>query len=185
MMLDSKAKYFVFVALGLTLMVVTYFIMMSAINAEQQIKDKVIDLDPLHIDVLHVELVEKDYAIAFYERVSFEAVGVVELEKTLFGWKVISVEKIRSGVLEGRTAVHHSQLTKRTILKGDMYTDFDDVIVKTADGRTYETTITEKQEGLNIWFLIVEDEGFSGATVKVYGGDGETIEEVSVSNPLN
>lgn len=153
----------------------------------EEIQKAVMALEQPELKVAHIELLEKNKAITFYEWGHGEdsSFGNVILEKNFFGWEIVrggslyllEDSKLNWGHLELR-----DYLSSYTDLLRGKITDpeIEKVQVITKDGKEYQAKVIKYHNDDRFWFLIANGE-LLGATVTGLSFEGDVIEEIQTS----
>ncbi|MCR6109094.1 hypothetical protein HXA35_01900 [Bacillus sp. A301a_S52] len=136
-------------------------------------------------ETLHVEFIEDDYAVVFYEWgyiLRPNMFGIAEMEKNLFSWELVwaySEYEPQSYSLEWLM----DEFDEYTVMRGRInHDDIDEVVLK-VDGEMYEVERFES-ERYDYWFYIGEKEDYTGATLQGISVSGEVIEEIAFSEAI-
>jgi hypothetical protein len=133
-------------------------------------------------NTLHVELVEDDYAIVFYEwgaTPNLRMFGIAEMEKSLFSWELMTAY---SDYEPDRYSLEWliADFDAYTVMRGRINHDDVDKVVLNVDGKMYEVERFES-ERYKYWFYISEKEDYTNAKLQGISATGEVIEEIAFS----
>lgn len=155
-----------------------------------EVSKVVMSLGKPELKVAHIELLEKNSAIAFYEwgRGDDSSFGSALLKKRLFGWEIINggslylleESKVNWGYLDLR-----DNLSNYTdLLRGKITdTEIESVNVISKNGIEYQATVRKYNNAEDrFWFLISTGEELLGATIMGVSSKGELIEEIQTSD---
>ncbi|UTR16894.1 hypothetical protein MM221_10480 [Salipaludibacillus sp. LMS25] len=130
---------------------------------------------------LHVEFIEDDYALVFYEWghiLSYNMFGMAEMEKNLFSWELItaySEYRPENYSIEWLIV----ELDDYTVMRGRIADEDIDKVMLNMAGEAYE--VDHFGNGSNYWFYIGEKEDYTGASLQGISVSGEVIEEIAFS----
>lgn len=136
------------------------------------------------INVVHIEQLDHDQAIAFYEWDSAgqRHFGRAFLKKSIFGWTYSGAS---SSYLSdnhsfswsfSNLAYHFSGYTG--VLSGKILDpDIEEIQIVTPDGNNYSATIIEYSPNQKLWFIISDHDELVGSTIIAQSAEGETIEQ--------
>jgi hypothetical protein len=153
--------------------------MLTAKEDREMIEDKVMSLQHGDTRIIHIDILEDDYALAFYESDYIPHMGVMELKKGLFDWEFqqsIS-ERIRDNP-------QFTQLTNYSAIYGRAEHDTKDIEVELQSGETFPLEIIEGEVTRGYWIFYTNDKDLSGAKVTRVNRDGE-IEDIQVPDEPN
>ena len=170
-----------FMAIGI------YFLNLSPKEDVIEIQNVVMALGHPNLTVAHIELLEKNKAVAFYEWSDEEntSFGNVIIEKDFLRWEInrggslylLDNSKLNWGHLELRG----NAATNADILRGKITdSEIESVQVITKDGKEYQSRVIEYNNGEKFWFLIANEE-LLDATVTGLSLDGDVIAETQTS----
>ena len=146
-------------------------------------------MDSLHyspIDIAHIEFLDNNQAIAFYEQGNQENIGFGSalFKKNLLGWKLITSN---SGDLShgykldwafSNLAFHFSDYTD--LIRGKILDpQIQEVNIKTTSGNEFTANIIEYNNDEKFWFLVTKGEDLLGATITGLSSDGKVIEQLT------
>ncbi|WP_158738008.1 hypothetical protein [Alteribacillus sp. YIM 98480] len=163
-----------------------YFINVALKDDVQEIEKVVNSLNQPLTNLAHIELLDNNKAIAFYEwgHTNQQYFGSALLKKNLFGWKFVSGS---SGQLTyenkldwgfSNIAPYFSDYTD--LLKGKILNpSIEKVRVETKSGNEYTANIVEYYNGEKFWFFITDGEELLDSTITGLSSDGEIIEEIT------
>jgi hypothetical protein len=165
----------------------TYFINIASKDDIEEIQKAVIALEQPELTVAHIELLEKNKAIAFYEWGHGEdsSFGNVVLEKNFLGWKIVrggSLYLLEDSKLNWGHLKLRDYLSSNTdLLRGKITdTEIEKVQVITKDGKEYQAKVIKYNNEDRFWFLIANGE-LLDATVTGFSFDGNVIEEIQTN----
>ncbi|BAB07740.1 BH4021 [Halalkalibacterium halodurans C-125] len=132
--------------------------------------------------ILHVEKIDRDRILVFYESgLGGQRFAVAELKKTLLSWKYENGFSLNTGDKKRRYSVSN----EFAVMTGPAfhYDDFHEIKIETANGDVHTATIIESERGTKIyWFYVVEEESkfeeMNDVVVYTVTEDGEVIEEI-------
>ncbi|MDW0118202.1 hypothetical protein QTL97_14815 [Sporosarcina thermotolerans] len=155
-----------------------------------EIRKVVVSLEKPELRVAHIELLEKNSAVAFYEwgRGEESSFGSVLLKKGLLGWEIINGGSLylleESKVNWGHLDLRDNLSNYTDLLRGKI-TDpkIERVNVITKNGIKYQATVRKyNNDDDSFWFLISNGEELLGATIMAISFEGDVIEEIQTSN---
>jgi hypothetical protein len=165
-----------------------YLLNVVAKDDIEKIKKIVIQLEHPELEVAHIELLEKNIAIAFYDwgRGEDASFGNVILVNTLLGWEIVrggSLYLLEDSELNWGHLDLSDYLSSYTGLLRGKITDreIEKVQVITKDGQKLQARVIKYNTDDRFWFLISNGEQLLGATVTGLSSDGEVIEEIQTS----
>jgi len=146
-------------------------------------------MDSLHyspIDIAHIEFLDNNQAIAFYERGNQENLGFGSalFKKNLLGWKLVS--SISGDLSHGykldwtfsNLEFHFSDYTD--LIRGKILDpQIVEVNIKTTSGNEFTANIIEYNNDEKFWFLVTNGEDLLGATITGLSSDGKVIEQLT------
>ncbi|UTR16896.1 hypothetical protein MM221_10490 [Salipaludibacillus sp. LMS25] len=149
----------------------------------KQIENEVYSLNQVMTQIAHIEMIEDDYALAIYVWGKNQHAGIIEFERTLFGWKMTSgvSELLYGGLqfveLENFSVIHYSDRP-----------NIEEVRVQLRNGHTHPALLKEGNgtgEGFyainpDRWYYYSDTEDLAGATVTTYNKDGQVVEEMQI-----
>lgn len=180
-------KKFFFLLIIVLIVIGIYLINVKPEDDIEEIEKTVMGLEKPELKVAHIEILEKNKAIAFYEWGLGEdsSFGNVILEKNFLGWEIVrggslyllADSKLNWGHLELR-----DYLSSYTALLRGKITDpeIEKVQVITRDGKEYQAKVIEYNNDDRFWFLIADGE-LQGATVLGLSFEGDVIEEIQTN----
>ncbi|TPE66544.1 hypothetical protein [Halalkalibacterium halodurans] len=132
--------------------------------------------------ILHVEKVDRDRILVFYESdLGKRRFAVAELKKTLLSWRYENGFSLSTRDKKRRYSVSN----ELAVMTGPAfhYDDFHEIKIETANGDAHTATIIEGDGGIKLyWFYVVEEESkfeeINDAAVYTVTEDGEVIEEI-------
>ncbi|MBP3951804.1 hypothetical protein [Bacillus suaedae] len=177
-------KKFLFLLIIVLLISGIYFINATSKDDIEEIQKAVIALEQPELTIAHIEFVEKNKAIAFYEwgHGADASFGNVILKKNLLGWEIVrggslyllEDSKLNWGHLELRN--YFSNYTD--ILRGKITDpEIEKVQVITKERREYQAKVIQYNNEGRFWFLIADEE-LLGATVLGLSFEGNVIEKI-------
>jgi hypothetical protein len=164
-----------------------YLLNVASKDDTEEIQKAVIALEHPELEVAHIELLEKNKAVAFYDWGHGEdsSFGNIILEKNFLGWEIVrggslyllEDSKLNWGHLELR-----DYLSSYTDLLRGKITDpeIEKVQVITKDGKEYQVKVIKYNNEDKFWFLIADGE-LLDATVTGLSFDGNVIEVIKTS----
>jgi hypothetical protein len=155
------------------------------------IEEKVSGFNYKAMDI-DIEFVEDRYAIAFYYWGTpiHTKTGVVELKKTLFGWKIVKAESDRltydDWPLEASIMAVYNELSESVVLRGRVVvSDIGEIQIETKDGTRYEGSDIKITDNYLWYFITQEDVDLTGATITVVSEDGKVENKLFVDDEWN
>ncbi|MCR6109100.1 hypothetical protein HXA35_01930 [Bacillus sp. A301a_S52] len=138
------------------------------------IEKEVKSLYPINTRIIHIEILEDNYALAFYESDNTLYMGVMELKKTLFGWEFLE------SVLEpGRINSQLTELSQYSVIYGYADSDIGDIEVELQNGKTFPLQIMQGDATAMYWVFYSDEEDLSGAKVTGINRDGD-IQKIQI-----
>ncbi|UJW56262.1 hypothetical protein HXZ66_01965 [Bacillus sp. A116_S68] len=182
-----KRKYTIMIACVVAISFFTYIFFQS-----DDIEDieEVLDEFNIFLYEVDIELVDKQYAIATYHwgHPFREKLGVVELEKTLFGWDIVRATSHRAGWKDKPQKAPYtaavSELTESTVIVGRIFDDVVEIEIETKDGTHYGGQDIILNNNLSWHFIPSESVDFSGTTIRGLSKDGQVNGEVYIDDDL-
>jgi hypothetical protein len=155
--------------------------MLTAKEDMEMIEEKVMSLQQGKDDtrIIHIAILEEDYALAFYESDIIPHMGVMELKKGLFDWEFQQSvsERIRDNP-------QFTQLTNYSAIYGRVKHDTKEIEVELQNGETFPLETVQGEAKSTYWIFYSNEKDLSGAKVTRVNRDGE-IEEIQVPDEPN
>ena len=163
-----------------------YFLNIALKDDMQQITKAMDSLHYYPIDIAHIEFLDNNQAIAFYEQGNQENLqfGSALFKKKLLGWKLITYS---SGDLShgykldwsfSNLAFHFSDYTD--LIRGKILDpQIEEVNIKTTSGNEYKANLIEYNNDEKFWFLVTNGEDLLGATIPELSSDAKVIEQLT------
>ncbi|MCR6105013.1 hypothetical protein HXA34_01775 [Salipaludibacillus agaradhaerens] len=148
----------------------------------KQIENEVYSLSQWRTHIVHIEMIDDDYALAIYVWGKNQHAGVIEFERTLFGWKMTS------GISERLFETHQFvELENFSVIHDSVRPNIKEVRVQLRNGDTHSALIREGNDAAEIymvnpdrWYYYSDTEDLAGATVTTYDKDGQVVEEIQI-----
>ncbi|WP_413378107.1 hypothetical protein [Alkalihalobacillus sp. 1P02AB] len=154
----------------------------------EEIQMVVMGLEHPMLEVAHIEWLEENKALAFYEwghgeELSF---GNVLLEKKFLGWEMVlggSLYVLDDTNLNWGHLDLSDHLSNYTDLLRGQITDpkIEELQVITKFGKEHQPTVINYNNNKRFWFLITDGEELLDATVLGFSSDRKIIEEIETS----
>lgn len=163
-----------------------YFLNLLVKDDVQEIKKSVDALNQPLTKIAHIEFLDNNQAIAFYESGTDENLyfGSAIFKKNLLGWRFVSGA---SGSLAhghkldwgfSNLEPHLSDYTD--LIRGKILdSDIVEVRVTTAEQELFTANIVEYNNGEKFWFLVSDGEDHTTSTITGLSSDGKIIEQVN------
>lgn len=163
-----------------------YFVNLALKDNEQEIKKAIYSLNQPMTNIAHIEFLDNNQAIAFYEWGNQENLnfGSALFKKKLFGWKLVGNSstvllshgyKLDWGFLNLK--FHFSNYTD--LIRGKILDpQIEEVNVKTNGGNEYKAKLVEYNNVEKFWFLVTNGEDLIGSTITGLSSDGKIIEQI-------
>jgi hypothetical protein len=153
--------------------------MLMAKEDREMIEDKVMSLQQSDTRIIHIEILEDDYALAFYESEIYPHMGVMELKKSLFDWEF---QQSISERIEDNP--QFTQLTNYSAIYGRTKHDTKEIEVELQNGETFPLETVQGEARDIYWIFYSNEKDLSGAKVTLVNREGE-IEEIQVPDEPN
>jgi hypothetical protein len=159
-----------------------YFLNIYLKDDFQEIEKFVYTLNPPISEIAHIEVIDNDEAIVFFE--SEDSFGNVRLRKNIFGWKLGSSSRGQipeDYKLDWAFSNITDDFSKYTDLISGKILDpnIKKVDIVSENGKTYRAEIIEYSNGESLWFLMTKGEKLLGATITTLSSSGEIIEQIT------
>jgi hypothetical protein len=184
--LSKNLKTIVFCSIAI-LLIVSYFLGIGLKDNAKEIEKAVLSLNQPMTKIVHIEALENNKAIAFYEwgtTPEEDHFGIAILKKDLFGWHFkggstsASPKEYKIGWSFSDLKRDFSNYTD--ILYGKILdAEIVDVLVNTTDGKQYPAKIIDDKNGERFWFLITDGVKLTGSTVTARSQNGKIIEQIT------
>ena len=163
-----------------------FFINLALKDDVQEIKNTMYSLNQPMTNTVHIEFLDNNQAIAFYEWGNQENLhfGSGLFKKTLLGWKLVSSSS--SSLTHGykldwgfsNLEYHLSDYTD--LIRGKILDpQIVEVTVKTNGGNEFKAKLIEYNNDNKFWFLVTKGEDLIGSTITGLSSDGKIIEQIS------
>jgi hypothetical protein len=182
-----KKRYVIMILCLVGLSLFTYIFMMN--DDIEDIEEVLFDFK-ISLNDIDVELVDSRYAIATSNWGSlFDPwTGVIELEKTLFGWEIVRATSHKMGWKDKPQKAPYtaavSELTESTVIVGRIFDDVVEIEIETKDGTHYGGQDIILNNNLSWNFIPSENVDFSGTTIRGLSKDGQVNGEVYIDDDL-
>lgn len=163
-----------------------YFLNIDLKDDRKEIERMVHSINEPLLSMAHVEFLDKNHAIAFYESVPTGELyfGTAIFKKGILGWESlgsfssqIPKDKELDWGFSGLKEVGFGDYTD--LVRGKILSpEIEKVKVVTKEGNEYEAKIIEYNNSERFWFLISKGEELLGATILGISKDGKIIEEL-------
>ncbi|MBT2663195.1 hypothetical protein [Bacillus sp. ISL-45] len=163
-----------------------YFLNIHLKDDTKEIKRIVHTINEPLLSMAHVEFLDKNHAVAFYETVPTGELyfGTAIFKKGILGWE--SVGSFSSQIPKdkkldwGYSGVKQDGFGDFTdLIRGKILSpEIEKVKVVTKEGNEYEARIIEYNNSERFWFLISKGEELLGATILGISKDGKILEEL-------
>lgn len=180
-------KKVLFLLIIVLIVMVIYFINEASKDDIEEIQKAVLALEQPEITVAHIELLEENKAIAFYEWGDGDdwSFGNVILEKRYLGWEIVrggSLYLLENSKLNwGHLDLRDYLSSYSDLLRGKITNpEIEKVQVITKDGKEYQAKVIKYNNEDRFWFLIADEE-LLDATVIGLSFEGKVIEEIQTS----
>ena len=180
----SKRIRLVLIA-GIVLLV-GYFLVIQFKDDSKEIERMVHSINEPLLSVIHVEFLDNNHAIAFYEANHNGELyfGSAVFKKGLFGWKSLGSssgqipkdKKLDWGFssLDQMGLADYTDLVRGKVLVPEI----EKVRILTKEGNEYEAKIIEYNNRDRFWFMVTKGENLLGATIQGISTEGKVIEEL-------
>ena len=163
-----------------------YFINLALKDDVQEIKKAMYSLNQPMTNIAHIEFLDNNQAIAFYEWGNQENLhfGSVLFKKNLLGWKLVSSstgELSHGYKLDWVFSNLESHFTDYTdLIRGKILDpQIEEVNVKTNGGNEFKAKLIEYNNDEKFWFLVTNGEDLIGSTISGLSSDGKIIEQIT------
>lgn len=141
--------------------------------------------EPL-LSMAHVEFLDKNHAVAFYESVPTGELyfGTAIFKKGILGWEALgsySSQITKDRKLDwGYSNLEQNEFAGYTdFIRGKILSpEIEKVKVVTKEGNDYEAKIIEYNNSERLWFLISKGEELLGASILGISKEGKVIEKL-------
>ncbi|OPA73287.1 hypothetical protein BVG16_29195 [Paenibacillus selenitireducens] len=183
--MSKNLKINVFCSIAI-LLIVSYFFGIGLQNNAKEIEKAVLSLNQPMTKIVHIEALENNKAIAFYEwgTAPEDYFGIINLKKDLFGWHLMN-GSTSATPKEYKIGWSFSDLKRdfsnyTDILYGKIFdAEIVDVLVNTDNGKQYSAKIIDDNNGEKFWFLITDGVKLTGSTITARSQDGKIIEQIT------
>lgn len=163
-----------------------YFLNIHLKDDSKEIERNVHSINEPLLSVAHVEFLDKNHAIAFYESVPTGELyfGTAIFKKGILGWESLgsfSSEIPKDKKLDwGYSNLKQNEFADYTdFIRGKILSpEIEKVKVVTKEGNEYEAKIIEYNNSERFWFLISKGEELLGASIQGISKEGKVIEEL-------
>ncbi|ATP40812.1 hypothetical protein CSE16_12580 [Solibacillus sp. R5-41] len=163
-----------------------YFMKLALKDDVQEIKKTMNSLNQPMTNIAHIEFLDNNQAIAFYEWGNQENLyfGSALFKKNLLGWKLVSSStgelshgyKLDWGF--SNLEFHFSDYTD--LIRGKILDpQIEEVNVKTNGGNEFKAKLIEYNNDEKLWFLVTNGEELIGSTITGLSSDGKIIEQIT------
>ncbi|MCR6109076.1 hypothetical protein HXA35_01810 [Bacillus sp. A301a_S52] len=178
--MSKKLKILMMIGSVALLILIGWFFFLK--DDYKEIENEIYSLSQWMTQIVHIEMIDDDYALAIYVWGSDEYVGVIEFEKDLFGWKMTSgISEVIYGNLQ------FVELENFSLIHNSVRSNIKEVRVQLRNGDTHSALIREGNDAAEIymvnpnrWYYYSDIEDLAGATVTTYDKDGQVVEEIQV-----
>lgn len=182
MSLNKKVKFLSGILIGV---LVVFVVNTLLVDDEEEIQEQLQSLEQPATDLAHIEFLENDQAIAFYEWGSGETqqFGSAQFKKGLFGWSFAGGS---TGVYPegakfswGFSNLEQSFSNHTDLIRGKVLdTEIEAISVTTDDGKEYDAEVVDYSGNQKLWFLVSEGEDLIGSTIEAISSEGQVIEQL-------
>ncbi|MFJ7408252.1 MULTISPECIES: hypothetical protein [unclassified Lysinibacillus] len=182
--MSKKFKFFLSIT---AILIGIYFINLALKDNVQEIKKTLYSLNQPMMNIAHIEFLDNNQAIAFYEWGNQENLnfGSALFKKKLLGWKLVSSSsaellshgyKLDWGYLNLK--FHFSNYTD--LIRGKILDpQIEEVNITTNNGNKYKAKLIEYNNVEKFWFLVTNGEDLIGSTITGLSSDGKIIEQIT------
>ncbi|WP_391122560.1 hypothetical protein [Psychrobacillus sp. L3] len=151
----------------------------------QEIKKVMYSLNQPMTNIAHIEFLDNNQAIAFYEGGNQQDLyfGSALFKKNLFGWKLVN--SFASGLTHehkldwGFSNLESSFYGYTDLIRGKILEpQIEEVNIKTDGGNEFKANIIEYGDDQKFWFLVTDGEDLIGSTIIGLSSDGKIIEQI-------
>ncbi|QFF99276.1 hypothetical protein PB01_10810 [Psychrobacillus glaciei] len=161
------------------------FINLALKDDVQEIKKVMYSLNQPMTNIAHIEFLDNNQAIAFYEWGNHQDLffGSALFKKNLFGWKLVTSfagglsheHKLDWGISNLESSFYgYTDLIRGKILDPQI----EEVNIKTDGGNEFKANIIEYGDDQKFWFLVTDGEDLIGTTITGLSSDGKIIEQI-------
>ena len=180
--MSKKLKIILFITV---ILLGIFFINLVLKDDFQEIKKVVYSLNQPMTNIAHIEFLDNNQAIAFYEWGNHQNLhfGSALFKKNLFGWNLVNSS---TGSLSHGYKLDWSFSNLESHFYG--YTDLirgkildpqiEEVNIKTDGGNDFKANIIEYGDDQKLWFLVTDGEELIGSTITGLSADGKIIEQI-------
>lgn len=165
--------------------VVVFIVNALLVDDEEEIQEQLQTLEQPAANLAHIEFLEDDQAIAFYEWGSgdHQQFGSAQFKKGLFGWTFAGGS---TGIYPkgakfswGFSNLEPSFSDHTDLIRGKILdTDIEAIKVTTDEGKEYDAQVVDYSGKQRFWFLVTEGEDLIGSTIEAVSPDGQVIEQL-------
>jgi hypothetical protein len=163
-----------------------YFLNLTLKDDVTEMKEAVYSLNQPMTSIAHIELLDNNQAIVFYEWGNHENqhFGSALFKKNLLGWKFVtgSTGSLAHGYkLDwGFSNLEQSFSDYTDLISGKILDpEIVEVSIITNDGNEFKANIIEYNNEEKIWFLVTDGEDLIGSTITGLSSNGEIIEQIT------
>lgn len=167
-------------ALGIILLAV-FFVSRSLADDDEEIANALQELNQPMTDIKHIEFLDSNEAIAFYEwEDETRYFGQALMRKGVLGWTFNggSTSQVDPEIIFSLSFsnLEYDSSTHTDLISGIIgHPDIETMKVETDSGHTYEATIIEYDTTERLWFLLTDGDNTMGSTVTGLSENGEVI----------
>lgn len=181
--MSNKLKIILSIA---AIILAIYIINFALKDDVQEIKKAMYSLNKPMTNIAHIEFLDDNQAIAFYEWGNQENLhfGSALFKKNLLGWKLV---RSSTGELS-----HGHKLDWGFSNLGSNFSDYTDLIrgklldpqieevnVKTKGGNEFKAKLIEYNNDEKFWFLVTNGEDLIDSTISGLSSEGKIIEQIT------
>lgn len=181
--MSKKLKFFLSIT---AILIGSYFINLALKDNVQEIQKTLYSLNQPMTNIAHIEFLDNNQAIAFYEWGNQENLhfGSALFKKNLFGWKLFSssTSALTHGhKLDWGFSNLESHLSDYTdLIRGKILDpQIEEVNVKTKGGTEFKAKLIEYNNDKKFWFLVTNGEDLIGSTISGLSSGGKIIEQIT------
>lgn len=168
-----------------TILLGTFFINAALKDDVREIKKDMHSLNQPMTNIAHIEFLDNNQAIAFYEWGNHQNLhfGSALFKKNLFGWKLVtsSTGELSHGYkLDwGFSNLEFSFYGYTDLIRGKILDpQIEDVKIETDGGNEFKANIIKYGDDQKFWFLVTDGENLIGSTITGLSSDGKIIEQI-------
>lgn len=163
-----------------------YFLNLTLKDDVQEMKKAVYSLNQPMTNIAHIEFMDNNQAIVFYEWGNHENqhFGSALFKKKLLGWEFVSDS---TGALAhgykldwGFSNLEHYFSDYTDLIRGKILDpEIKEVSIKTKDGNLFKANLIEYNNDEKFWFLVSDGEDLVGSTITGLSSNGKIIEQIT------